>query len=825
LNYFDFELEIGAGSGREYPVRVINSPAGQARETMHFPFDELELENNLLRLQNALLASGGSRRIAPTKDQQAVQDFGCALFNALLTGEVRVRYSMSQEKARLQGKGLRLKLRFATAEMAVLPWEFLYDPRRAEYVCLSHDNPIVRYLELPQSIQPLTVTPPLRILGMVASPSDMGALDVALEKQRVETALRELQEAGLVQLTWLEGQTWRALQQAMRRGEWHVFHFIGHGGFDRITDEGLVMLCGEDGKAQRMNATQLGYLLANHRALRLALLNACESGRGSERDLFSSTASILIRRGILAVVAMQYPITDHSAIEFARTFYESLVDGLPVDAAVVEGRVAISMEVNNTVEWGTPILFMRSPDGVLFRKQETSIVAESNEQEPILDQPQEKVCGPIIPEHDRTQREPASSPVMPSSPVKLQAVKPMPTETQPESPNQDRVTQLPTLYERLQTTNTRLNWPKVWRAWLTPVGVGLFAMILLGVLMLGNPPLATRLLAKPTPTRRLPINTPALSATYTPESVTNTLRPPTNTPGPLTGTPKLSVDSSSPPLCATAGATWTRPADKMTMVCVPHGTFQMGSEAGLEDEKPIHSVTLSEFWMDQTEVTVTQFQRFIQDQNYRTEAEERGRSYTYANDGWELVDEANWHHPLGPTSSSEGNHPVVHVSWDDAQAYCAWAGGRLPTEAEWEYAARGPEEYAFPWGNIFNGAQLNFCDKNCTLDWADQNSDDGYGFTAPVGSFPTGKSWVGALDLAGNVWEWTADWYTNEYTSDSQTDPEGPADGQFRVLRGGSWFSTEYDVRSTSRNKDRSTMTYNTLGFRCMMSTSNTTLH
>lgn len=366
MDYLDFELEIDAGTGREYPVHVINSPAGQARETMRFPFGGLQLENKLQALQIALLRSGEQRRQSLSPEQQTVQDFGRALFDALLVGEVRARYDVSQERARSQDKGLRFKLRANTPEMAALPWEFLYDPRRADYVCLSNDTPIVRYLELPHPIQPLTVSLPLRILGMVASPSNMGNLNVDLEKQRVEEALYYLQDAGLVKLTWLQGQTWRDLQQAMRRGKWHVFHFIGHGSFDATVDEGLVMLCGEDGEAQSMHATELGRLLANHPSLRLALLNACESARGSTRDLFSSTASLLVQRGIPAVLAMQYPITDRAAIELARTLYESLVDGLPVDAAVVESRVAISLAVHNTVEWGTPVLYMRSPDGILF---------------------------------------------------------------------------------------------------------------------------------------------------------------------------------------------------------------------------------------------------------------------------------------------------------------------------------------------------------------------------------------------------------------------------------------------------------------------------
>ena len=201
---------------------------------------------------------------------------------------------------------------------------------------------------------------------MIASPSDLDPLDVARERGRIAEALQGLQASGLVELTWLEGQTWRDLQHAMRGGPWHIFHFIGHGGFDPRSEEGVLALADEQGKLSLMTATQMGHLLADHRSLRLALLNACEGARGDQRDLFSSTAATLARRGIPAVLAMQYEITDKAAIECTRSFYEALADGMPVDAAVSEARKAISLGIANTLEWGTPVLYMRTPDGALF---------------------------------------------------------------------------------------------------------------------------------------------------------------------------------------------------------------------------------------------------------------------------------------------------------------------------------------------------------------------------------------------------------------------------------------------------------------------------
>lgn len=366
MDYLDFELQIGKGAGREYPVAVINSPAGEASEIMYFPFDQIALENYLKDLQIALLRSGGKRRRALLHEEQIVQQFGRDLFEALFTNEIRNRYDVSLREAAHQTKGLRLKFRIRSPELAALPWEYLYDKRINEYISLSRITPIVRYPELPQSIQLLTVTLPLRILGMVASPGELSPLNVKDEKQRVEEAVESLQQKGLVELKWLAGQTWRDLQQEMCGGPWHVFHYIGHGGFNPNTDEGFIALADQQGHKHHSSASQLSRLLADHTSLRLVLLNSCEGARGSEHDLFSSIASVLVRRGIPAVIAMQYEISDSAAIEFARSFYESLALGLPVDASVSEARKALNCAMPYSLEWGIPVLYMRSSDGKLF---------------------------------------------------------------------------------------------------------------------------------------------------------------------------------------------------------------------------------------------------------------------------------------------------------------------------------------------------------------------------------------------------------------------------------------------------------------------------
>ena len=362
MDYLDFNLEIGQGGPETYPVSV-DSPGGQAEQEMHFPFGDSELENKLLALENALLRSGGSHRgISP--QEQTVRDFGERLFKAILTGDVKTRYEVSLREARRQNKGLRLKLRIQPPKLALLPWEFLYDPDGGDYLCFSASTPLVRYVDLRRPVEQLPITPPLRILGMVASPTDLPQLDVDKEKRLVEESIKFLRAKGLVELTWLEEQTWSALQEAMWGGPWHIFHFVGHGDFDRNNGEGRVAFSDEAGRQVVLPARNLARLLDDHRDLRLAFLNSCEGARGSEGDPFSGTAATLVRRGIPAVVAMQYQITDNAAIAFSRAFYHAVANNLPVDAAVAAARTAVSMY--DTLEWGTPVLYMRSPDGRLF---------------------------------------------------------------------------------------------------------------------------------------------------------------------------------------------------------------------------------------------------------------------------------------------------------------------------------------------------------------------------------------------------------------------------------------------------------------------------
>jgi hypothetical protein len=406
MHYLNFDLEIAPRSGGVYAVST-RSQAGEKTETIRFPFDEHRLRERRKDLQIALLQSLISARQVLSPEQQVVQSFGKQLFETLMVGDIRSRYDLCRQMAASEQAetGVRLRLDIRPPELVALPWEFLYDERKGEYICLSRYTTLIRYTGLTQPIQPLTVAPPLHILGMIATPADRAQLDTSREQERLTEALGDLEKQGVVKLHWLAGQTWRDLQQALWHGPWHIFHFIGHGSFDSGSQEGILALADEAGKTQIFRAAQLSRLLADHPSLRLVLLNACEGARSDGRDVFSSTAATLARGGIPAVLAMQYAISDHAAIRLTQTFYEALADGQAVDEAVAEARKAISFAASRTLEWGTPVLYLRSTDGTLFRLPQTGRQRRAEKAQPekqlervhAATQPQQKRAPLVVP--------------------------------------------------------------------------------------------------------------------------------------------------------------------------------------------------------------------------------------------------------------------------------------------------------------------------------------------------------------------------------------------------------------------------------------------
>jgi hypothetical protein len=360
------ELEVTKGDGETYQVAA-RCDAGDAQEEgIEFPFRERELDRRLDAVESVLLRSAATTRRVPAAEERPLQELGAGLFDFLFSGGVGRLLAVVRSQAASDGELMQIRLRIRPPRLAALPWELLYDRSRAEY--LSLHMPLVRHLEVPEPVQPLPVTTPLRVLAMVASPAELESLDVHQERQRLHDALAQPISEGLVQVTWVAGQTWRDLRAALAQAQpgWHIFHFIGHGGFDEERGEGFLALVNEGGGIHRLSASDLGLLFRNQRSLRLVVLNACESARSSTGDAFSSTASMLMRRGVTAVVAMQYEISDDSAIEFARGLYEAIANRAPADVAVSEARVHIKVGRRNSLEWMIPVLYLRSPHGELL---------------------------------------------------------------------------------------------------------------------------------------------------------------------------------------------------------------------------------------------------------------------------------------------------------------------------------------------------------------------------------------------------------------------------------------------------------------------------
>ncbi len=259
---------------------------------------------------------------------------------------------------------------------------------------------------------------------------------------------------------------------------------------------------------------------------------------------------------------------------------------------------------------------------------------------------------------------------------------------------------------------------------------------------------------------------------------------------------------------------------------VPGGTFLMGSDgpdvnAG-DGEGPVREVTLAPYAIGRSQVTTAEFAAFVDATGHTTGAERFGWSFVFAGflparlrrgaqrpdaaPWWCRVDGATWARPEGPGSDLTGraDHPVVHVDHDDARAYCAWAGLRLPTEAEWERAARGGLEQArYAWGEELTPGGQHRCNIWQGRFPTTNTVEDGFAGTAPVGSFPANG--YGLVDVAGNVWEWCADWWGTGHSPAPATDPRGPATGTSRVMRGGSYlchasYCNRYRVAARTRN-------------------------
>jgi DNA-binding beta-propeller fold protein YncE len=371
--YLDFDLLIEhAAPG--YRAKVLDSPTGQSAADFSLPFSSQDMEIFLLRLTRSLSEARRRVRRLESQERELVKGFGGQLFKAVFSGAVLGTLQSSLNEAFRKDAGLRIRLRLTdTPELAEVPWEFLFNSTSNRFLNLNPDTPLIRYLDLPMPVRPLTVTPPLRVLVMISSPTDFPQLDVGAEWDRLNAALGDLAKRGLVTITRLPNASLAGLQRPLRLDKYHIFHFIGHGGFDEQAQDGALALEDAQGRARLVSGQDLGVMLSNHRSLRLIVLNACEGARASSSDPFAGVAQSLVQQGIPAVIAMQFEITDEAAITFAQELYAAIADGYSVDAALGEARRAIFAS-GNDVEWATPVLYTRSHNGQLFRVTKLSEV-------------------------------------------------------------------------------------------------------------------------------------------------------------------------------------------------------------------------------------------------------------------------------------------------------------------------------------------------------------------------------------------------------------------------------------------------------------------
>jgi hypothetical protein len=359
--YDELSIRIQPLEGDRYQVVASGPDGATASGAFALPFSETELDNFVLRVGRQRMAVRGYR----SAHMEEARRFGSELFEALMVDGVRDVFRASRGAAESGQRGLRVTLYLTDVpKLMAIPWEFLYE--RPRFLAQSIYTPVVRSLDLGEVRSPQPVTLPLNVLGMVSQPRGFDALAIDNEKEKLSRALAPLLERGLVTLEWLERGTLRQLDEAIgRRGEVHIFHYVGHGAYDARADGGFLVLENDRGEPHEVSGEELGSLLQDERGLRLAVLNSCEGARSSHVDPFSGVASSLVHYGIPAVIGMQFEITDEAAIAFAGRLYTSLAQGYPVDAAVAQSRRSI-FAAGSDIQFGTPVLFLRGADARLF---------------------------------------------------------------------------------------------------------------------------------------------------------------------------------------------------------------------------------------------------------------------------------------------------------------------------------------------------------------------------------------------------------------------------------------------------------------------------
>lgn len=369
IRYKDFVIQIGPPDCQGFAIRVLSSPAGEGEGRFRPPIQSQELDR-LLQWVGRSIRNLNTATDEP-REPWTPKRLGHELFQALFTGQVGKLFDRSQGMTFDSGSGLRVKLKFKLdpelAHLHSLPWEFLYQAETEDFLCLSRRTPLVRYLDVPRPIHLSPLPKALRILVMISNPKGLPQLDLEQERRNIEEAWGRHPQ---VEVAFLENAHIAGLRSAMLEKPFHVLHYMGHGSVQPDSREGLLYLEKPSGEWDPVRGESVATILKDFKSLRLVFLNACDTGRADGPNPFAGVATALVMGGVPAVVAMQFPISDWASIAFCNAFYERLAAGDPVDTAVSEGRQSIYSRDTHSKEWGTPVLFMRVADGVLFGRRE-----------------------------------------------------------------------------------------------------------------------------------------------------------------------------------------------------------------------------------------------------------------------------------------------------------------------------------------------------------------------------------------------------------------------------------------------------------------------
>jgi CHAT domain len=380
LNYLDFTLQLTLAPDAKCRVFARSSRGGEAEHKVCLPFELETISAIRARLHDEAQWRASAPRAASEHHDGStglreavvggaptlsVNDFGKKLYDAIFQGPVGELFAVNREHARLEKCGLRVKVATSDASLALIPWE-LFRTQQGRHLSLFDQTHLVRHISVRGPQAPLQFAPPLRVLG-VLSAGDGAPLNLEHEKALIDAELAPLQRKGLAEVEWLANPTRRELREALKRRDWHILHFAGHGSFDRGSSQGMLAMAPEGGGHARLRADTLRVMLHEHPSLQMVFLNACDGAVGSAQELFSSTAAIVAEAGVPVVLAMQFPIRDDVAADFARYVYRQLAAGDAVEEAVTSARKDISINHDDSFEWATPVLFTRSAEGAALR--------------------------------------------------------------------------------------------------------------------------------------------------------------------------------------------------------------------------------------------------------------------------------------------------------------------------------------------------------------------------------------------------------------------------------------------------------------------------